>query len=97
MENPFDTILMKLSSIELTLSAMQEATQTPSILSMNAYPPTGGIDLAVLITGLKKSTIYKLVMRDKICYSKPAGKLVFVTADLMQWISEKSNKQYIKK
>jgi excisionase family DNA binding protein len=43
-------------------------------------PIIGGIELATLITGLKKSTIYKLTSEGKIPYEKLGGKLRFMTA-----------------
>lgn len=49
---------------------------------------SGGIELAIELTGLSKSTIYKLVHRRKIPHSKPSGtkQLRFSRARLQEWV-----------
>lgn len=47
----------------------------------------GGIDLAMKITGLSKSTIYNKVSNNEIPYIKK-GRLYFKRSDLIKWIEE---------
>lgn len=51
---------------------------------------TGGIELAMEVTGLKKQCIYKLVQRRQIPCSKPSGTklLIFRESELADWIEQ---------
>lgn len=55
------------------------------LMSSNRGNRVGGIELAMEVTEYKKSTIYALVGRNEIPYSKPRGKLVFKEAELLAW------------
>jgi excisionase family DNA binding protein len=48
----------------------------------------GGIDLVMSLTGYKKSTIYKLVMNQRIPVHRiPGGsKLLFYESEILDWI-----------
>lgn len=85
--NPFTSIEKKLENIAEMLQEFKNEQTSYSKKEASTLPVTGGIDLAVLITGLKKSTIYKMTANGAIAFSKPSGKLIFVTADLLKWIA----------
>jgi excisionase family DNA binding protein len=89
--NPFTSIEEKLDKIETILlqhfeNKKEEITPKPS----EQLPIIGGIELATLITGFKKSTIHKLTSEGKIPYQKPGGKLRFLTSDLLAWVKRNS-------
>jgi hypothetical protein len=91
MSNPFDIIIQKLDRLETVEQMLIEIVTAQSIKQQSKqFPAIGGIDLAVEVTGLKKSTIYKLVSMGKIPCSK-RGKLIFMYEDLVIWIKEKAN------
>ncbi|HRH50017.1 MAG TPA: helix-turn-helix domain-containing protein [Panacibacter sp.] len=86
--NPFETITEKLEHLESKLDALHKLIKPTPTEILEALPQLGGIELAVLITNYKKSTIYKLVSAKKIPFSKPGGKLIFKTEDLLNWIGK---------
>lgn len=55
---------------------------------MNNTIKCGGIDLVASLTGYKKSTIYKLVMNQRIPVHRiPGGsKLLFYESEILNWI-----------
>lgn len=61
------------------------AKPTPELLA--EHPDLGGIDLACEVTGLTKSTIYKLKMDGKIPVKKQGKKLYFSRKELTNWIN----------
>lgn len=58
-------------------------------IAKSKLPETGGIDLAVKITGLSANTIRIYASNRKIPHSKPSGRLVFNRDELFQWIGER--------
>lgn len=46
----------------------------------------GGVELAIEITGLAKSTIYSLVSERKIPHSKKGKRLYFSAQELLDWL-----------
>jgi excisionase family DNA binding protein len=89
--SPFTVIEKKLDRLESILlqhleNKKEELTPKPP----EQLPPIGGMELAELMTGLKRSTIYKLTSEGKIPYEKPGGKLRFLTSDLLAWVKRNS-------
>jgi excisionase family DNA binding protein len=90
-QNPFSSLEEKLEKIEKMLQVHFEKKQeNPQSEISEQLPVIGGIDLAMKITGLKKSTIYKLTSEGKIPYEKPGGKLRFLSRDLLEWVKKNS-------
>lgn len=48
------------------------------------------LDETCAITGLRKSTIYRLTMEDKIPFQKYGKRLVFSRKDLLEWIDSRT-------
>jgi predicted DNA-binding transcriptional regulator AlpA len=90
--NPFSVLEEKLDAIQRMLLDLKNEQMINSQKEPRGLPVTGGIDLAVSITGLKKSTIYKMSATGVIPFSKPSGKLIFIAKDLLEWI-QNSNQQ----
>lgn len=88
MENPFLDINNRLTAMEQLLK--QLLIQQPA----NAMDTDeiGGIDLAIKITGLKQSTIYCHVSKNKIPYFKRGGRVYFSKQALQKWITEDERK-----
>lgn len=72
-------IATKLKALEAKLEALNEQDKSDII---------GGIDLATVVTGYAKPTIYGLVSDRKIPHAKRGKKLYFSRDDLYQWISQ---------
>jgi excisionase family DNA binding protein len=90
--NPFTSIEEKLNNIEKMLLELKASNANSVPAETETLPVTGDINLAVSITGLKKSTIYKMTATGSIPFSKPsAGKLIFISKDLLEWVN--SNKR----
>jgi excisionase family DNA binding protein len=55
---------------------------------MNQHLKSGGVDLVTSLTGYSKSTIYKLVMNNRIPVHRiPGGaKLLFYETEILDWI-----------
>lgn len=85
-----DLIVIKAKDLTaIVKQAMQE------VLALNKQPEPraeqpdlGGIDLACEVTGLSKSSIYKLKMDGKIPVKKVNAKLYFSRKELAAWIEE---------
>lgn len=92
MNNPFTQIEERFDRLEKMILELQKASFGIPKSETDTVPRTGDINLAVSITGLKKSTIYKMTSTGEIPFSKPSGKLIFVTKDLYKWIQ--SNSKY---
>ena len=65
---------------------IEQATNTPS--KIKEEEDIGGIELAVRITGLSKSTIYTKVSKNLMPFmkQKKTGRLFFSKSDLLNWI-----------
>lgn len=84
MENPFEALEKRICSrIDQLESLLKEEGN-----KRGARYRVGGIDLAAEVTGLAKPTIYKLVARRMIPFSKPTGtrNLRFSEERLLAWI-----------
>jgi len=51
----------------------------------------GGIELAISLTGFRRSTVYKYVQNGEIPYTKIRGKLLFSRKALASWIYNNGN------
>jgi excisionase family DNA binding protein len=93
LTNPFTTLEETLERMEKKIDILQRhLEQEKKVKSKNdeQLPVIGGIELAQKITGLKKSSIYKLTSEGKIPYEKPSGKLRFLSKDLLEWVKQNS-------
>jgi hypothetical protein len=85
MDNPFEVIDRRLSSIEALL--VEIATHLRSSTAAN-MPEIGGIKLAQEITRLSKARLYALVSARQIPHAKRGNKLYFTRAELQAWITD---------
>lgn len=82
MENPFEIILEKLSSIEVQIKELKEQQKKEyrdelmDIIELGKY------------INYQKTSIYGLVQQRKIPFIKASGKLHFRKNDIDQWLSE---------
>lgn len=83
MENPFETIAKRLSTIEELLIDIKHGPR----LTISSTNEVGGIDLATKITRLSKDRIYALVSQRAIPHSKRGNRLHFNRAELQEWIA----------
>lgn len=85
-----DLIIIKAKDLTVIVKqAMQEVLALNKQTEPNVEQrDLGGIDLACEVTGLSKSTIYKLKMDGKIPVKKVAKKLYFSRSQLTAWIEE---------
>ncbi len=81
--NILDEIKGLLISLHNRLDDLEEQ------MAKSKLPETGGINLAVQITGLSANTIRAYASSRKIPHSKPFGRLVFNRDELFQWVSER--------
>src|SRR3954453_11037690 len=87
--NPFTSIEEKLNKIEsILLQHFENKKEPDKPKPTEQLPIIGALSFAILITGLKKSTIYKLTSEGKIPYEKPGGKLRFLSKDLLEWVKQ---------
>ncbi|MDJ1503527.1 helix-turn-helix domain-containing protein [Xanthocytophaga agilis] len=89
MFNPFEDIQLRLVRLEALLLELQSITINPSPISDKQL---GGIDLAVQITGLAKSTVYNLVSEGRLPHMKRGKKLYFSRTELENWIADGKQK-----
>ena len=93
MENIVFTQLTQLELKKLFREEIEDYFQNNgSTLKPDVNDETGGIDLAVEVTRLSKSTIYGLVARRQIPHSKPAKHLYFSRKELLSWINDGKRK-----
>jgi len=85
MENPFEKLESRLERIESLVSRIVESGKRED--HSNAKK-VGNIGMAKEITGLSKSTIYRLASERRIPHAKSWGKLYFNATDLLDWISK---------
>ncbi|MDJ1492878.1 helix-turn-helix domain-containing protein [Cytophagaceae bacterium DM2B3-1] len=88
MFNPFEDLQLRLIRVEALLLELQSITITPALPDKQF----GGVELAMQITGLAKSTIYNLVSEGRIPHMKRGKKLYFSRADLQAWIEDGKQK-----
>ena len=86
--NPFEDILLKLSSIESTNNVILNKLSKLE----NQDPEIGDIRLAEKTTGYARQTVYQLVSARRIPFLKKQGKLFFSKSDLIEWLREGTNK-----
>lgn len=81
MENPFEQLEKRICS---RIDRLEQLLKEKPAQSRRV----GGIEMAAEITGLAPATIYKLVARRRIPFSKPSGTryLRFSEEKLLAWI-----------
>lgn len=84
MENPFDILEKRLINIERMISELQR----PEKVSEPEPQDRIGLNEALKVTGLSKSSIYKLTHERKIPFEKYGIKLVFSRRQLAEWVEE---------
>ena len=84
MDNPFETLNRKLIKIEETLTFITTKLGT----TKKPEKELGSIELAEEITGLSKSTLYRLTSTRAIPHLKKNGKLFFKRDELEKWLEE---------
>ncbi len=89
--NPFQELIARLSRLEDILHELRD-TLTHSEDSSFDKEKIGGIELAMHLTGLAKSTIYNLVSEGKIPYMKRGKKIYFSYQELITWLKEGKKK-----
>ncbi|MDJ1473151.1 helix-turn-helix domain-containing protein [Cytophagaceae bacterium DM2B3-1] len=91
MHTSYEEVICRLTRIETLLSELTaDYTQAPDRTLENDR--LGGIELAMEITGLAKSTIYTMASEGLIPFMKQRKKLYFSSRDLYQWIKDGKHK-----
>jgi excisionase family DNA binding protein len=85
MENPFETINQRLERIEKMLQGLQPTPQVPQAVNEEIM-----LDEASELTGLKKSTIYRLSFAGEIPVRRRGKRLIFSRSQLNQWIEDRT-------
>ena len=84
MNNPFESIDLRLLKIESLLAEIMQAAKEP--------PPEIDKPLAIEeaadLLKLSKQTIYKYVREHEIPFSKKGKRLYFSKAEILEWIKE---------
>jgi excisionase family DNA binding protein len=88
MSNPFEKLELHLREINNHLLELKEYAQTKETSGKEDTEEVGGIELAIKVTGLSKSTIYALSSKGAIPYHKARGgkKIYFNKTELLKWI-----------
>ena len=79
MENPFEIILEKLSSIEKAIEKLKTASNDDEDFMT--------IKQVSIFIGLAKPTVYGLVHKRQIPYFKASKRLYFKKSDIVKWIT----------
>ncbi|MDY0200852.1 MAG: helix-turn-helix domain-containing protein [Tenuifilaceae bacterium] len=83
MENPFNQLDQRLSTIERTLKELNTRVKPePQPQKFRE----GGLALAMEVCNYSKSSIYKLVMKNAIPHKKRGSRLWFSELELIQWL-----------
>lgn len=90
MENPFEEVVTRLIRVESLLYELK-STVTPAPTE-NTQDKIGGIELAMQVTGLAKSTVYNLASESRIPHMKRGKKLYFSREELLSWLREGKQK-----
>jgi excisionase family DNA binding protein len=93
MENPFNSIENRIRHLEELLFKIIENQEAQVFEPVDKI---GGLELAQEITGLKISTLYNHVHKNKIPFIKKGGKLYFSKAELMDWLRTETKEKGIK-
>lgn len=81
--------------IEEFRTVVRQELKTLSSLPFEPAPVVGGIELAMEITRLSKSRVYRLVTDRAIPHKKRGNRLYFSRAELLAWV-ETGNRQEVK-
>ena len=82
--NPFEELEIKLERIERLL---EKVLHKPTHVTPIHDDEIGDISLAQKITGLKKSTIYCHISKNKIPHFKKGGRVYFSKLKLIEWLT----------
>ncbi|MDJ1493683.1 helix-turn-helix domain-containing protein [Cytophagaceae bacterium DM2B3-1] len=89
--NPFEELIARLSRLEDMLYELHK-----ELISSKESPldkeQIGGIELAMQLTGLARSTIYNLTSEGKIPYMKRGKKIYFSYQELSEWLRDGKRK-----
>ena len=87
MENPFETIMVKLNSIERMLIELSKNKELEKrrIADENEF---FSINEIANYLKLARATVYKMTCDRKIPYYKRNGKLYFVKKEIFDWLTE---------
>jgi excisionase family DNA binding protein len=83
MYNPFEDLQTRLVRLEVLLLELHSLQ-----MAAPASQTIGGVELAMQLTGLAKSTIYNLVSTQRIPHHKRGKKLYFSRAELEHWLAD---------
>jgi predicted DNA-binding transcriptional regulator AlpA len=83
MVNPFETIFQQLAQIH---SDIRELRQSLQPMPEQPKERQGGKKLAMEVTGLSESSIYKLSMKNAIPCARRNGRLWFYESQLKVWL-----------
>jgi excisionase family DNA binding protein len=80
LSNPFEVLEAKLDQLAKEVRNLNTRTKAP--------PPdeVGGMELAMAITGLSRSTLYKRTHRREIPHRSVGGRLYFRRSELDAWL-----------
>ena len=99
MENPFETIMLKLSNIERMLNELSKNIDTGIVRAADENE-FYSIDEVTNNLKLARATVYKMTCERKIPYYKRNGKLYFIKKEIFDWLTEGRRvtiDEYIKK
>lgn len=87
MENPFETIMVKLNTIERMLieQSKNKEIEKRRIADENEF---FSIDEVASYLKLARATVYKMTCERRIPYYKRKGKLYFVKKEIFDWLTE---------
>jgi excisionase family DNA binding protein len=80
MENPFMELAAKLDALAVDVRTIKSRTNDAPADEI------GGLELAVAITGLSRSTLYKRTHRREIPHRHVGGRLYFRRSELEAWL-----------
>lgn len=88
MNNSFEKLELTLREIKNDLLELKEYAQFKEISAKDDTEEIGGIELAIKVTGLSKSTIYAHSSKGSIPFHKARGgkKIYFNKTELLNWI-----------
>lgn len=89
ISNPFTALEQEMKMIQLELESLKNLLLNLSHFEQRVErlaPDTGGVALAMQVTGLARGTLYNLVSSRRIPHYKRNGRIWFCRQDLLDWI-----------
>ena len=87
MENPFELVLDKLTTIERLLKELKSQNQIPKVPDIASFDLMN-INQAVEYIRIAKSTVYKFTASRMIPHFKRGKKIYFKKSELDEWITK---------